>query len=68
MPGQDKARRRCLVPSVGERKADGFLVMARGSGAEVERARALLANANPTRLDVHQAGDASAEEIATASA
>jgi hypothetical protein len=45
-------------------KADGFLVMARGSDAEVERARAMLANANPTRLDVHQADRPAAEEMA----
>jgi hypothetical protein len=39
-------------------KADGFLVMARGSTAEVERAKKLLATTNPSRLDVHQAGEA----------
>jgi len=37
-------------------KADGFLVMARGSPEEVERAKAILGSANPLRVDVH--GDA----------
>ena len=35
-------------------KADGFLVMARGSNEEVARAKAILATSNPTRLDVHE--------------
>jgi hypothetical protein len=34
-------------------KADGFLVMARGSEAEVQRAKGLLATANPTRSETH---------------
>jgi hypothetical protein len=34
-------------------KADGFLVMARGSAAEVERAQKLLAASNPSRFDIH---------------
>jgi hypothetical protein len=34
-------------------KADGFLVMARGPAAEVERARKLLAESNPSRCDIH---------------
>ncbi len=34
-------------------KADSFLVMARGSTAEVERARKLLVALNPVRYDVH---------------
>jgi hypothetical protein len=34
-------------------KADGFLVMARGSEAEVERAKALLADLGPLRSDTH---------------
>ncbi len=38
-------------------KADSFLVMARGSTAEVERAKALLATSNPSRVDIHHAGD-----------
>ena len=38
-------------------KADGFLVMARGSVAEVERAKKLLAASNPSRLDVHTTGE-----------
>jgi hypothetical protein len=36
-------------------KADGFLVMAHGTAAEVARAKALLSTANPSRLDVHAA-------------
>jgi hypothetical protein len=39
-------------------KADSFLVMARGSATEVERAKALLAMSNPARLDVHMTGNA----------
>jgi hypothetical protein len=39
-------------------KADSFLVMARGQPAEVERAKTLLAASNPSRLDVHPAGEA----------
>jgi hypothetical protein len=35
-------------------KADGFLVMARGSEAEVERAKALLADLAPLRSDTHR--------------
>jgi hypothetical protein len=34
-------------------KADSFLVMAHGPTAEVARAKAILATANPSRLDVH---------------
>ena len=34
-------------------KADGFLVMARGSREEVARAKTILGAANPSRLDVH---------------
>jgi hypothetical protein len=34
-------------------KADGFVVMARGTAAEVERARVLLSAADPSRLEVH---------------
>ena len=47
-----------------ELKADSFLVMARGPTAEVERAKKLLATTNPSRLDVHQAGE---PEVATPS-
>lgn len=36
-------------------KADGFLVMAHGTTEEVERAKAILGAANPSRLDVHAA-------------
>ena len=38
-------------------KADGFLVMARGSTAEVERAKKLLTASNPSRLEVHATGE-----------
>jgi hypothetical protein len=34
-------------------KADSFLVMAHGSAEEIARAKAILATANPARLDVH---------------
>ena len=34
-------------------KADKFLVMAHGTSEEVARAKAILATANPSRLDVH---------------
>lgn len=34
-------------------KADGFLVTAHGSAAEVARAKTLLGTVNPSRLDVH---------------
>lgn len=34
-------------------KADGFLVMARGTEAEVARAKALLGSVNPSHLGVH---------------
>ncbi len=36
-------------------KADGYLVMARGSTAEVDRAKAILAAASALRVDVHAA-------------
>jgi len=36
-------------------KADGFLVMARGSNEEVARAKTILGQEKPTRLDVHAA-------------
>jgi hypothetical protein len=34
-------------------KADSFLVMAHGTADEIVRAKAILATANPSRLDVH---------------
>ncbi len=34
-------------------KADGFLVMAHGTAAEMARAKAILGTTNPSRLDVH---------------
>jgi hypothetical protein len=41
-------------------KADGYLVMAHGSAAEVARARAVLEAAAPSRLDVHSGAEAAA--------
>jgi hypothetical protein len=35
-------------------KADGFLVMAHGTAAEMACAKAILGTANPSRLDLHQ--------------
>ena len=35
-------------------KADGFLVMAHGTAAEMARAKAILGTANPSHLDLHQ--------------
>jgi hypothetical protein len=43
-------------------KADGFLVMAHGTAAEMARAKAVLGTVNPSRLDVH-AGVTAAEPI-----
>ena len=37
-------------------KADKFLVMARGPLAEVERAKTILNDSNPTRVDIHASG------------
>ena len=39
-------------------KADSFLVMARGAAEEIARAKAILAAANPSRLDIHRDADA----------
>jgi hypothetical protein len=36
-------------------KEDGFLVMARGTSDEIERARDILQTAEPSRIDVHRA-------------
>jgi hypothetical protein len=41
-------------------KADGFLVMTRGTAEEIARAKAILGTTNPSRLDVH-AGPKAAE-------
>ena len=38
-------------------KADSFLVMARGSEAEIVRARKLIATSSPSRCDVHTAAE-----------
>jgi len=37
-------------------KADSFLVMARGSETEIERAQKVLATSSPSRCDIHKAG------------
>jgi hypothetical protein len=37
-------------------KADGFLLMAHGSAAEIDRAKTILAAMGSSRLDVHAAG------------
>jgi hypothetical protein len=42
-------------------KADDFLVMAHGSSDEVARAKAILATANASRVDVYTAGKAAEE-------
>ena len=42
-------------------KADEFLVMARGSNAEMLRARELIATANPSRADLHACDTAPAQ-------
>lgn len=39
-------------------KADSFLVMAQGSAADIERAKAILGETKPSRLDVHIKTDA----------
>lgn len=44
-----------VVRYEGDLKADGYLVMARGSSAEVDRAKAILAAAAASRVDVHAA-------------
>ena len=47
-------------------KADGFLVMAHGSAAEVDRAKRTLEPLHPSRVDVHEASNATplAEHVA----
>lgn len=47
-------------------KADGFLVMAHGSAAEVDRAKKVLEPLHPSRVDVHEASDVAplAEHVA----
>jgi hypothetical protein len=44
--------------------ADGFIVMARGSAEEAERAKAVLAQSNPSRLDLHVSGEPEAASLA----
>jgi len=41
-------------------KADSFLVMAHGSAAEMTRAKEILGNANPVRMDAHSGAHTSA--------
>jgi hypothetical protein len=45
-------------------KADGFLVMARGPAAEVERARKLLAALNPSSSEIHRSAEVTSAESA----
>jgi hypothetical protein len=45
-------------------KVDGFLVMARGSAKEVERAKAILGTVNPSQLEVHAGARTSPAAIA----
>ncbi|MEO8319667.1 MAG: general stress protein [Bradyrhizobium sp.] len=45
-------------------KADGFLVMAHGSAAEVERAKATLVTVNPSQIDVHAGAIPAAPAVA----
>jgi len=47
-------------------KADGFLVMARGTAEQMARAKAILATANPSRLDMHSGASAPAEKLVQA--
>ena len=49
-------------------KTDGFLVMAHGSAAEIERARSILHAVNPTQLDVHSGEAAARDQGALATA
>jgi hypothetical protein len=45
-------------------KADGFLVMARGPTAEVERAQKLLAALNPSSSEIHRSAEVTSAESA----
>ena len=45
-------------------KADGFLVMAHGTPAEMARAKAILATSNPSQLDLHGRAPLDAELVA----
>ena len=47
-------------------KADSFLVMARGSSEEVERAKSILGTSNASRIDIHHAAAAPLPEPAHA--
>jgi hypothetical protein len=42
-------------------KADNVLVMAHGTGAHMARAREILGNANPLRMDVHSGSNEPAQ-------
>lgn len=43
-------------------KADGFLVMARGSASEVDRAKAILEKAHPSRVESHRGVESPADD------
>jgi hypothetical protein len=59
-----------VVQYEAELKADGFLVMARGSPDEIARARKVLSSINPSRLDEHVLAEPTplAQNLATAKA
>ncbi len=42
-------------------KADNFLVMAHGTAADMARAKEILGNENPLRMDVHSGADAATQ-------
>jgi hypothetical protein len=45
-------------------KADGFLVMAHGTAAEIARAKAILGTVNPSQIDVHPGAETAPPAIA----
>ncbi len=47
-------------------KADGFLVMARGTKEEIARAKTILGATNPSQLDVHRDAEAGAASVTAA--
>ncbi len=46
-----------IVHYEADLKADNFLVMAHGTAADMARAKEILGNANPLRMDVHAGAD-----------
>jgi hypothetical protein len=47
-------------------KADGFLVMAHGTAAEIARAKTILGTVNPSQIDVHPGAETAPPAIAAA--